>query len=243
MDNATKSRKDNTFRFKQFEVRNEVSAMKVNTDGVLLGAWIPSAGYNKIWDVGCGTGVIALMLAQRFPDATITGIEIDCLSAEEARANFERSEWGSRLSVVNADFAAVHPSLPVPDLIVCNPPFFDETKHNLVSPEMRKQRARHEGSLSYESLMNAASGLNDDCRLCFISPADRENDIEYAASFHRLHIERKTFVRTREQKSPRRILWCLAKKPCPTLVDTLTLRDSNNEYTPEYRKLVNDFYL
>ena len=189
------SGKDIIFRFKEFEVRNCQSAMRVNTDGVLLGAWTPvSESTTQIWDVGGGTGLITLMLAQRC-DAHITAIEIDSDSYKEMVENINASKWTERITTIHGDFSCVWKSIQKPQLIVSNPPYFTETKSGLKSIDTRRATARHEDSLNYLSLIKISSVvLPDNGLLCLISPADRESEIEFNAITNGMYIHRKVFI-------------------------------------------------
>lgn len=249
--------REKVFRFKQFKVANHLSAMKVGTDGVLLGAWAFTASGEgsassgiftprKILDVGCGTGLIALMLAQRFPDAVITGIEIDPTAASEASGNFSNSPWSSRLRLVEGDFATI-PTADGDesyDLIVSNPPFFTNGE---LSPQDNRQIARHEQSLTLKALLsNSRRLLSPQGCLSLILPADREDDLKFQAVANHFHISRLTRVTTVPTKMPRRILAELSPDghpipPCHT--DGLSIHDEKGGFTEEYSILVKDFYL
>lgn len=241
--NMGKSRSE-IFRFKQFEVSNKLSAMKVNTDGVVLGAWCEvSDGADVAWDIGCGTGVIALMLAQR-SNMHVYAVDIDAGAVAETSVNIRNSPWPNRIEAVKGDFADIYSLLPRPDLIVSNPPYFTETKHSLVSPQRRKGCARHEGSLSYERLISvAAEVLSASGRLAMISPADRASEIEMSASMHRLYVQRMVGLSARDGMPCSRILWELGREMTVAERSFLSIRDTDNSYTPEYSELVKDFYL
>lgn len=235
--------KDTLFRFKQFTLQNTGSAMKVNTDGVLLGAWAPVDNVSRIWDVGTGSGVIALMLAQRSA-AAISCIEIDPEAAGEAQRNIDASPWRDRLSTHCADITDIAAKLPQPDLIVSNPPYFTAGLHNLESPDPRKALARHQTTLSYRSLIDiAALHLAPHGRLAFISPTDRQPDIELAISLSGMHIESLLSIRTSPAKPLTRILWLISRKPCALTRTELTLRDASRQFSTEYRDLLSEFYI
>ena len=145
--------REKVFRFKQFAVLNDRTAMKVGTDGVLLGAWCPVEGIHRVLDVGTGCGVIALMVAQRNSEAVITGIDIDEGAIEEAGLNYANSPWSERLTATLADFNDMKDNDRF-DLIVSNPPYF--TNGVLPTGDARTT-ARHTGSLSYRQLIEGAS--------------------------------------------------------------------------------------
>lgn len=241
--------KESVFRFKEFSVSNRYSAMKVGTDGVLLGAWalldtdiIPG----NIVDAGTGTGVIALLMAQRFAEADILGIEIDTTASQEAAINFGDSPWGERLRCLNESFDEFCQSCEPGkiDLLISNPPFFRNGPDTMGGS---RYLARQEGSLSPVALIRMApSLLSSRGRLCFISTEESRSTIEFEAELGGLILERRTAVATGEGKTPRRILWQFARKgtPVTTVTDNLlTIRLKGGDPTPEYFRLVEPYYL
>ncbi|MDR0892473.1 MAG: methyltransferase, partial [Mediterranea sp.] len=142
------------FQFKQFTVWHDKCAMKVGTDGVLLGAWASVAGARRLLDVGTGTGLIALMLAQRCDaDARLVALDIDALAVEQARGNVAASLWSDRIEVLEADFKQYHPDVKF-DVVVSNPPYFTEA---LACPDPQRNMARHNDSLSYGKLLEGVA--------------------------------------------------------------------------------------
>ncbi|MCM1518335.1 MAG: methyltransferase [Pseudoflavonifractor sp.] len=240
---ARNSDRETVFRFKRFSIVNELSAMKISTDGVLLGAWCDVSRDMSIIDAGAGTGLIALMAAQR-SDATITAVEIDPVAATEASGNVTSSPWHSRITVVRGDFnrLASEGLLPKADHIISNPPYFKTT---LQAPDRSRRLARHDCGFGYESLLRAAPSIlaADNGRLSMISPADREDDILFDAEISHMHLRRLTRVSTVEGRAPSRILWEFSVLAGPVIDTALTIRDRDNAYTPQYRGLVNDFYI
>lgn len=237
---ANKSR-ETTFRFKHFTVSNRRSAMKVGTDGVLLGAWcdIPS-GECRIADAGCGTGIISLMMAQRNPLAEITGIEIDSDAAAEAVENVELSEFASRIEIMNKDFLEFEAKNAF-DLIVCNPPFFTESTK---SPDEARAAARTEGSLSVKTFIEkSATMLAENGSIALIAPTVRDKEILFDAALAGFHPSRQCHVITVEGKMPRRTLWQFSRIAKPTDTSSLIISDSSGKYSDEYVNLVKDFYL
>ena len=157
------------FRFKQFTVKQDRCAMKVSTDSVLLGAWVPLHDCKQILDVGTGSGIIALSLAQRNQNAIITGIEIDKEAAFQALSNFRDSPWKDRLKLIHGDFC-IHEFPNNFDLIISNPPYFI---NSFQSPDTKRNIARHNYSnFNYELLFSKSSKLLRDCngRLAIIIP-------------------------------------------------------------------------
>jgi len=232
--------REKTFRFKQFEVLNDRTAMKVGTDGVLLGAWCPVDSVKRCLDVGTGCGVIALMIAQRNHQAFIEGIDIDHNAIEEASINFERSPWNDRLVAKVCDFneIAVQDGY---DLVVSNPPFF--TNGVLPTGDARTN-ARHTQSLTYRQLIEGASRLlGGHGMLAFISPVEAESEIVEAATFSSLPVRRLTRVVPVEGAVPKRILWLLTRHGINYHEDELTIAHSDGNFTSEYRALTGAFYL
>jgi len=229
------SKRETVFRFKQFEVKNSCAAMKVGTDGVLMGAWTSVDGAKTILDVGAGTGLIALMIAQRARGAAITAIELDSAAVEEARFNVEMSPWVGRINVVEGDFMEYEPDEKF-DLIVSNPPFFAT---ELRSPDRMRSIARHGETFTVETLISKAVSLLSKCgRLCFISPSDRENDILMSAALAGLNLSRQVRVCTKPSAvQPVRMLWEF------TLSDAVCEFSELRVGTPAYFELVSPYYL
>lgn len=235
--------KESVFRFKQFQVKNVASAMKVSTDAVMLGAWVNLSDSHTVWDVGAGTGVLALMAAQK-SDARISAIEIDDDAAREAEMNFEASRWAGRLQLVHSDITECYGMLPQPDVIISNPPYFSTKQQSIVSENISKGMARHEASLSYDTLLRIASEvLLPAGRLCMISPADRRDDIEWSAAVYKLALRRLTMVRSMSEKPVNRILWEFGRETIKVEEDELCIRLSNGEYTEKFKNLTKEYYL
>ncbi len=237
------------FRFRQFAVAHDRCAMRVNTDAVLLGAWCPlpdEAPKPRILDIGTGSGVIALMLAQRCPTARITAIDIDEPSALQAADNFRRSPWAERLSAEHIsiqELASRNPRSPKKprqprfDLILSNPPYF---RNALRNPDPRRSDARHTDSLSFDDLCRcSATLLSDDGTLALILPADAEADILATAARYGLHPTHLTRFYTDASLPPKRILLTLKYQ-----LSTINYQLSSLLLgSPEYHALCGDFYL
>ena len=229
------------FRFKQFTVCDERSAMKIGTDGVLLGAWTDIEDDSRILDVGTGTGLIALMLAQRNASAEIVGVDISREAIEEARDNFLNSPWTTRLSATEDDVCSFE-SADKFDHVVSNPPYFVDSLH---SPDKLRTMARHTSSLKFEDLVaSAVRLLKPEGRLSVILPTECAMQFRFAA-FGRLWLRRQTDVVTKAGDTPRRTLmeFCLTDKPLMPSVATLIMRHRDSSYTEEYRQLTEDFYI
>lgn len=244
------------FRFKRFEVVNERSAMKVNTDGVLLGASMTIRPSDKRFlDIGTGTGTIALMAAQRLvgdmPDIpqdhtpSIDAIDIDSVSVEEADANFAASPWSGHLHACNVsldDFArGLDPDIRY-DLIFSNPPYFEDS---LLAPEERRCNARHTSTgLSYREILAFASErLSGDGRVSLVLPASQEHDLCRHARMFGLHLFRIIRIKTVPRKAPGRIVaeFCRQRHDSPE--EMLLTIQNEGKYTSEYLSLTHEFYL
>ena len=236
------------FRFKKFSVVNERSAMKVNTDGVLLGAVmtvLPSD--RRLLDIGTGTGTIAMMAAQRLADISsepfvVEAIDIDKDSADEAAANFKNSPWSSSLQICHASLDDFTPETGEYDLIFSNPPYFEDS---LTAPDQRKSTARHTSDgLSYRDIFEFADkNLTASGRVAFVLPLDQEQALCRYGRMCGLHLFRITRVRTVPRKSPTRMIAEFSRSRCENPEDiTLTIQ-SEGRYTQEYLDLMRDFYL
>ena len=238
------------FRFKRFEVVNERSAMKVNTDGVLLGAAMSVRPQDRtLLDIGTGTGTIALMAAQRLmeidADAQIRvdAIDIDEPSAVEAAANFARSPWAEHMHAHNLsldDFAASGEWKY--DMIFSNPPYFEDS---LTAPDERKSTARHTSEgLSYRDIFEfAAERLTPQGRVSLVLPADQEAGVCRYARMCGLHLFRILRIRTVTRKAPARIIVEFSRERCIEPADDILTIQDEGKYTQEYLSLTHDFYL
>lgn len=233
------------FRFKKFEVVNERSAMKVNTDGVLLGASMTIRPEDKRFlDIGTGTGTIALMAAQRScVDAKVDAIDIDEPSASEAAANFANSPWSENMQAFNMsldEFA--NETHAMYDLIFSNPPYFEDS---LTAPDERKSTARHTSDgLSYRDIFDFASErLVPSGRVSLVLPADQERELCRYARMSGFHLFRILRVRTVPRKAPTRIIAEFARERCDLPSDSILTIQNEGKYTQEYLSLTHNFYL
>ncbi len=231
------------FKFKQFTVNQDRCAMKIGTDGVLLGAWTPLINnpYN-ILDIGAGTGIVALMLAQRSNAEQIDAIEIDDAAFEQATDNFEASPWNDRLFCFHAglDEFMEEPEDEY-DLIVSNPPFYTE---NYKTENKQRDLARFEDALPFEDLVEAADLLLSEQGIFAVIIPYKEEDrfLALAASFE-LYLLQITRVKGTPTTEIKRSLLALSRIQQTPLIDELTIEISRHVYTPEYIKLTQDFYL
>lgn len=213
--------------------------MKVGTDGVLLGAWCRVGLARRILDIGTGTGLIALMLAQR-SRAQISAIDIDRDAVSQARENVEASPWKGRIEVEWSDLRSYAPQERF-DAIVSNPPYF---AHSLECPDTRRNIARHTDSLDFEALIShSADLLLPQGTFSVILPADAQADFLSIASMHHLYLSRKTSVMSKPDIPPKRVLLELAKQPAGCIADELVIELPNHMYSEAYIALTKDFYL
>lgn len=233
------------FRFKRFCIDNTASALKVGTDSVLLGSLMSITGEERrLLDIGTGTGVVAIMAAQRLADAgaaypEITAIEIDAPSAEEAERNFKGCPWSHMLSARHCalqDFRSPGEF----DLIFSNPPYFDESLRN---PDPRESRARHTESLSYrEVLAFASEKLAPQGRVAMILPAESETAVRRCAAGFDLNTARVVRIRTTQKKPARRIVVEFTRTRSTPELQELTIQDGT-AFTEEYRRIAGAFLL
>ncbi|MDR2885535.1 MAG: methyltransferase [Rikenellaceae bacterium] len=242
---------DLVFRFKQFAIEQSADAgMKVGTDGVLLGAWCAlGEAQTRLLDVGTGTGVIALMLAQRAPWAAVDALDIDPACCARAAANVAASPWPERVKVINApvqEYAAARLDAPY-DHIVSNPPYFTES---LLPPSPGRTSARHTVALTHSELFEAAATLlAPGGRLSVILPAEPAAAMAAAAPAHGFRLVRFTELYPRRGGTHKRTLQEFVKFHCacpvpPPWRETLAIHEAeSNEFTDDYKALTKDFYL
>lgn len=227
------------FRFKRFMVNQEDCSMKVGTDGVLLGAWFPASAGMSVLDVGSGTGLIALMAAQRGA-GQVTAIEIDASAAAQAARNAAASEWAGKIQVVASDIADYHTDARF-DRILSNPPYF---RDSLRSPDAGRNAARHNDRLSYETLVScsirllAPGGL-----LCVVLPFDAADEFVRCSLTAGLYLARRTDVVTVQGREPKRSLLSFSTVYIQPRTDVLNMREADGNESAQYVNLVRDFYL
>ena len=225
------------FRFRRFSVDDGRSAMKVGTDGVLLGAWALEGAPAPplVVDVGCGCGLIALMLAQRLPGVPIEAVDIDAPSLEDARANVAASPFAGRIALREGDFLSL-PPFPEGTAFVCNPPFYTE---DTLAPDVRRAAARNSRALPLEDLVGRAS-----CgTLSLVLPAALEGELLASAHAAGLHLRRLCRVRTTERKPPKRILAELGAEAAEPQFSELVLTAPGGARSEAYAALCREFYL
>ena len=260
---------NNWFQFKHFRIEQERSALKVGTDGVLLGAWcmVPGAesmGHSAdsmghgawgmehgawgmeqeafhILDIGTGTGLIALMLTQR-SDAIVHAVEINQEACLDAQINFQNSPWKERLKLYPGDFGIFCLSCADRyDLVVSNPPFF---KGSLKPANVASSLARHDVSLSFTQLIAGARKiLKPTGRLAVIIPMEAFDDFRETARLNGFYLSRKTVVIPKKGKTPKRVLLEFSVFSVYPVTDELVILEGDNIYSAEFKVLTKEFYL
>ncbi len=233
------------FQFKQFSVRQEVSAMKIGTDSTLLGAWADLTNATQILDIGCGTGVLALMAAQRNSSAKITAVELDDSAFYEAKFNFENSPWSDRLEILHSPIQDFRTSVAF-DVILSNPPFYDHEKHLKASEEQRR-KARSTDTLSFLELCESINRLlSKEGSFYLILPIDAAEDFIKTATENGLFLYKKTIVIPRVSKAANRVMMAFSKTKKPCSETSITIRNAGNgyhDYSPEFIELLQNFLI
>lgn len=234
---------NDSFEFKKFKIRQDRCAMKVGTDAVLLGAWVIPNGSANILDIGTGTGIIALMLAQK-SNAPIVAIDIDKDSTEQAKLNVAESTYASQIKVEHISFQDLTlNSTQKFDLIVSNPPFFVDS---LKSTNDGRTMARHNDLLSFEDLLKGVKKLlNEKGKFCLILPKNEALVFRDLATSKGLYLSKLMRIRTRPEKdSEKRHLMQFEFKETEFSESTLVIEaDSHRNYTEEYKKFTQDYYM
>jgi tRNA1Val (adenine37-N6)-methyltransferase len=225
-----------------FTIQQDRCAMKVGTDGVLLGAWADVQNVKTVLDIGTGTGLVALMIAQRAPESEIVAIEIDEMAASQAADNFKSSKFRERiqhqhLALQEFEFEGTF------DLLICNPPFFPS---GTPSPDQKRNVARQEESLDLLTLIQKCSPLMAaHSRLALILPALRKDELVAVIQEHEMYLKRICLVKPNHQKEPKRILFAALKglHVSGVVEETLVIEEGERHvYTPEFKKLTSEFY-
>lgn len=232
------------FRFKQFTIEQEQAAMKVGTDGVLLGAWasVPGPG-SRVLDVGTGTGLIALMIAQRSRDVWVDALEIDPSSARQAKENIQNSPWEDRMNCKHSSFQDYASQCKYQyELIICNPPFFSASTK---APSKEKNLARHDDSLSLRDLIKSSLSLMKATTvISLILPLDKEAQALDLILEHQMYCKRRTRVIPAPGKLANRVLMEFSPTPGKCREDDITIETGErHRYSDRYKSLTEDFYL
>ncbi len=228
------------FRFKQFAIRQENAAMKVGTDGTLLGAWYDLNHSQRTLDIGTGTGIIAMMSAQRNPNVRVTAIEIDEGAMLDAQFNVQNCPWPDRIELLHTPLQEFNPTHQF-DTIVSNPPFFE---NSLKTINQSKTTARHTDSLHFSDiLLFAQKHLTTSGHLAMILPVENAQKCIDEAQEFGLFLRRKCIVKPVPKKSPHRWAFELSKTPTTATTEDLIIETGKrHDYSADYIKLTNAFY-
>ncbi len=232
------------FKFKQFTIHQDMAAMKVGTDGVLLGAWANVENNQQVLDVGTGTGLIALMVAQRNALAKVTAIDVDKGAVDQARRNIQLSAWKKRIVVENIAFQALIPEEnQLFDHVICNPPFFNQSYK---SDNHSRTVARHTDTLSYNDLaISAYNTTHTDGRLSLILPYQSAEVFIECAKKAGWNLEDIMYIRATPQKAYVRALMAFKKADVKEIMsEEMIIEDKGrHQYSDKYIALTKDFYL
>ena len=237
------------FQFKKFTIWHDKCAMKVGTDGVLLGAWATVFTEQQtfsVLDIGTGTGLIAMIIAQRNGNAIVDAIDIDKNACGQATENIEKSPFKERINVIYKSFADYSTEKKY-DLIISNPPFF---KNSLKCPDEKRSMARHNDSLPLKQLIeHALTMLSENGRIALILPIQLSEELDFIIATHRLFVIRRTEIIPVEGLHPKRFLIELSTKNITEketngeVVNIITLETKDRKRTQQYSELTKEFYL
>lgn len=234
---------NDSFAFKKFTIKQDKCAMKVGTDGVLLGAWVNTKNAKHILDVGTGTGLIALMMAQKSnDDVIIDAVDIDEQAYNQAIENVKNSSWANRINIYHTPFQYFADQKKEYDLIVSNPPYFiSSTK----APEDQRNYARHTDLLDYDELLfGVLKLLAPQGAFCVILPSKEGELFRDMAEKNGLFLTKLMRVKTREDKVEKRYIMRFEKTRNSFSEESIIIeKDERQSYTEEYKSLTKDFYL
>lgn len=235
------------FQFKQFTIRQDRCAMKVTTDACLFGAWISEKAKSQkskvknVLDIGCGTSLLSLLLAQKNKDVIIDAIEIDKEAAEQAKQNVAASPWNDRINIINAD-ARSFPFSKKYDLIISNPPFYE---NELRSENDSKNIAHHSNDLGLRELLSLTKNLlTGTGTFCFLFPYKRKDEIERSLKACSLFIYKLLLVKQSVKHDYFRVMIEGGLKEIPEIItEEISIWDSKQQYTKEFAELLKEYYL
>ena len=228
------------FKFKKFSITHEKCAMKVGVDGVLIGAWTNIKNPKNILDIGTGSGLISLMLQQKYPNASIVAIEPNVLAFKEAQENFRSYQSTNKPKIILTKLKDFKASTLF-DLIISNPPFFEEL---VPSGDLNRDQARQAVFLPLEEFIEgSANMLSKNGCFNFIYPTHQTEKILKFAKEANLYLAKTTVVFPNKQKSSKRTLFSFTKSDQIIYPEKLIIKNSNGSFTQEYQDLTKDFYI
>lgn len=232
------------FEFKKFRINQDQTAMKVGADSVILGAWADIEKGQRLLDIGAGTGLLALMCAQRNSEAIVDAVEIDEAAWRQACHNIEIAPYKVRINCFHIsiqEYATEHRYRGIYDAIISNPPYFEE---NVLPNEQARAQARHTIYLTYHEIFEMASWLmKPEGKLSLVFPAHIWRDIEYWSWQNRLYANRRLTIYHREEKEPKRMCADFTFRRTKMKEERLVIESGSGEYSEQYRELTKDFYL
>ncbi len=227
------------FSFKQFDIKQEISAMKVCTDSCIFGAYVAPKLKGKVLDIGCGTGLLSLMAAQ-YQNCEVLAVEIDIDSYNEALNNVNSSPWRSQIKVLHTDIRNISISAQY-DYIICNPPFYN---NHLNRKNARQNMAMHGTGLNYNSLCSSIEALLSDKGIAFILlPASQLDEFNRKLAKHSLYVNTICFIKNFINQEPFRAILSISRQSLKTITDNLTIYSKSNVYTSEIYELLKPYYL
>ncbi len=230
------------FHFKQFSISQDKTALKVGTDSVVLGSITDFTNCKKILDIGTGTGILALMAAQKSKNAHIDAIEIERNAYEQSKENFLSSKWKNRIRAIHTSLQKhLENSTSRYDLIISNPPYFNSSTKSKCK---LAETARHTDTLSYNELCYGVSILlNESGVFHLILPSNNIKNFKWIAFDYGLYCSKETLIQPKQSKDVNLVVMTFEKKICFTKENLLTLRDSEGEYTDNFSEITKEFYL
>ncbi len=231
------------FQFQQFSLAHHKSTMPIGTDAVLLGAWAAvHADTQSVLDIGCGCGIIGLMVMQRAKNGKVTFLDMDQCSMQEAESNGNNSPWKEHLSYYCTTIQEFAKETPQQfDLIVSNPPYFE---NSLKSPVATRTQSRHTDMLSFEELIISANSLlTKEGNFCVVLPRLAMENFVAIVKKNGLFVNNKTFIFPTVQKEANRVLLRFSKEENECIETSLILRNEKREYTDEYKKLTYSYHI
>lgn len=243
MSDSKPTLRRNGFTFKKFFVAHDRCAMKVGTDGILLGAWAPIAHVTRVLDIGTGSGLLALMLAQRTEASThIDAVELDESAAEQARENVAQSSWPQKIAVHTADIQTWIASVDSRyDLIVSNPPYYEQ---GVECATPQREQARYTTSLDHQTLLTcAADAITEEGFFCVVLPENIGQIFTEQALSMGWYLRLRTDIAEYDTRPPHRVLLAFSPKNGECFSDRMAIRGPEQQYSEAYTALTQAFYL
>ena len=229
------------FQFKQFTIYQDLAGMKVGTDSIILGSAIKiKSEYKRILDVGTGTGLLSLIIAQKSSNSDITAVEIDSNAYHQAKINIDKCKWRNRINLIHADAKQLEIDHKY-DLIICNPPYFSNSKQSVI---ISKNTARHQVELTFKDLLHIWDKIgNDDSDLACILPIIESEKLYKMVTNHGNYLVYYLEVRSNPNSYPKRAVMLFSKNKIEILKSELCIHNNEGGYSEAYINMTKDFYL